>query len=72
MGRGQAKRVTQNLHSYDNQGREFMHFIPGYGTGVRAWENYFKYVSCAFDQLNGRCSHLQAAAVGSMHGNANF
>ena len=36
-----------------------------------SWD-YFKYVKCEFDQLNVDAHILQAAAVGSMHGNAYF
>ena len=39
---------------------------------MRVLWDYFKYVKCEFDQLNVDAHILQAAAVGSMHGNAYF
>ena len=44
-----------------------------YGSAFLVKRQYFEYVGCELDHLNGRYSNWQAAVIdSSMHGNAYF
>ena len=70
--RSKGARVTRVFHPYVPKGQELNAFYTGMIYRSACFARLFKYVNCEFDQVNGRYSYLQAAAIGSMHGYAYF